>query len=364
MHSTGGLLVSVTDFGWGSIGKLRLILDELPGLDLLMDSASNTAALAAQVLGGRHRFTHALGVRAGAALVINDPVSADRIARSGTPVVYVDSLPYLWTTASEVPAAVVTYCAQRPPEGALSPSSPVLRRAGVRWVEAIVPPPRHRPGGAGVVVSVGGLHSHLAGGACDAYLRAVVMPLVEELAGAGRRVSAVCGNLPHWARTELAAMLPGTGHVGPCSAYEFESVLLRADALFTSPGSTTILQAASLRLPTVLLPPQNLSQILNAEIFGTSGDSVVTWPRLVIDRSLVEELRPDGEDAVLGYVYRQITERSHHPDVQSILKQRWQALAACAGVLPDGLSPHLQKLGPGGARQVADIIRQTMIETA
>lgn len=364
MHSTGALLVSTTDFGWGSIGKLRLILDELDGRDILMDDASNTAELAVQIIGGRHRFVHSPGARAAAALVINDPASADRIARSGTPVVYVDSLPYLWTTDSEVPVAATMYCAQRSPAGALPPTSPLRRLAGVRWVEPIVPPPRRRRGGAGVVVSVGGLHSHLVGGASDAYLRAVVIPLVDALICAGRQVAAVCGNLPVWARTELAAILPGSVRVGPFSAYEFEASLLQADALFTSPGSTTILQAASVSLPTVLLPPQNLSQILNAEIFGVPGGSVIAWPRSVINRALVDELRPAGEDAVLGYVYRQIVEHSGDLAVLSLavlslLMEHFRALAECTAV-PDGLSPHLRQLGHGGARQLADIVRQIL----
>ncbi|QHC23300.1 hypothetical protein [Streptomyces sp. GS7] len=269
--------MSTTDFGWGSIGKLRLILDELDGLDILMDNASNTAKLAAQVIDGRHRFAHSPGAPA-AALVINDPVAADRIARSGTPVVYVDSLPYLWTTDLEVPAAATMYCAQHSPAGALPPTSPLRQWANVHWVEPIVPPPRRRRGGAGVVLSVGGLHSHLVGGASDAYLRAVVIPLVDALICAGHQIAAVCGNLPAWAHTELAATLPGSVRVGPSSAYEFEAALLQADALFTSPGSTTILQAASVDLPTALLPPQNLSQILNAEIFGVPGGSVIAWP--------------------------------------------------------------------------------------
>ncbi|MEW2579210.1 hypothetical protein [Streptomyces syringium] len=360
MHSTGTLLVSTTDFGWGSIGKLRLILDELDGLDILMDDASNTAELAAQIIGGRHRFVHSHGAPAAAALVVNDPVSADRITRSGTPVVYVDSLPYLWTTASEVPAGAAVYCAQRSLAGALPPTSPLRQWADVRWVEPIVPPPRRRRGGAGVVVSVGGLHSHLSGGASDAYLRAVLVPLVDALISAGHRIAAVCGNLPVWARTELAAMLPGSVRVGPFSAYEFEAALLRADALFTSPGSTTILQAASVGLPTALLPPQNLSQILNTEIFGVPGGSVITWPGSVIDRTLVDELRPAGEDAVLGYVYRQISEHSGDPAVRSVLREQFRALAACTGV-PDGLSPHLRELGHGGARHVARIVRQTIL---
>ncbi|MGW0551338.1 hypothetical protein [Streptomyces altiplanensis] len=359
VFSSGPLLVSTTDFGWGSIGKLRLILDELDGVDILVDDVSNTADLAAQVVGGRHRFVHGFGVPAAAALVVNDPVSADRIARSGTPVVYVDSLPYLWTTDAEVPVAARVYCAQRRPAGVPAPTSPLRRVTDVRWVEPIVPPPQCRGGGAGAVVNVGGLHSHLAGDASDAYLRAVVIPLVGELTRAGHKVAAVCGNLPAWARTELAATLPDEVRIGALCAYDFEAALLRADALFTSPGSTTILQAASVGLPTTLLPPQNISQILNAEIFGVPGASVIAWPHSVIDRALVDELRPAGEDAVLGYVCRQITEHSGRPAVRAALTERFRALTACTAA-SDGLSPHLRELGHAGARQVARVVRQAI----
>ncbi|MFD6437633.1 hypothetical protein [Streptomyces venezuelae] len=142
--------MATTDFGWGSAGKLRLILDalagldELDGVDLLVDDASDTARVAAQVMGGRHRFVHGADVaQAAAALVINDPASADRITRSGTPMVCVDSLPNLWTTDAEVPLAPTVYCAQRSHARELPPTSPLRRRADVRWVKPIVPPPRH-----------------------------------------------------------------------------------------------------------------------------------------------------------------------------------------------------------------------------
>ncbi|MFH8573878.1 hypothetical protein [Streptomyces sp. NPDC017993] len=102
------------------------------------------------------------------ALVINHPVAADRIARTGTPVVYVDSLPYLWAIVSEVPAAVATSCARRSTASALAPASPLHGSTDVSWVEPKVPPPRRRQGGGSVVVSAGGLHSHLVGGASDA----------------------------------------------------------------------------------------------------------------------------------------------------------------------------------------------------
>ncbi|QHC23301.1 hypothetical protein [Streptomyces sp. GS7] len=80
----------------------------------------------------------------------------------------------------------------------------------------------------------------------------------------------------------------------------------------------------------------------------------------MIDRALVDELRPAGEDAVLGYIYRQITEHSGDLAVRSVLMERFRALATCTAA-PDGLSPRLRELGHGGARQVARIVRQTIL---
>ena len=43
VRSPGRVLVSPTDFGWGSIGKLWLILDKLHDRDVVMNEVSNTA---------------------------------------------------------------------------------------------------------------------------------------------------------------------------------------------------------------------------------------------------------------------------------------------------------------------------------
>lgn len=357
MQASPALLVSVTNFGWGSIGKLRLVLDELTGVDVVLDRESRTAALADRVIGARHSYVDPDDARPVAALVVNDPAAADRIAATGVPVVYVDSLPYLWATTGEVPKFASVYCAQRFP-GSLPTTSP-LHGVDVRWVEPIAPQPRKRRGGDGLVVNVGGLHSHLVGGAADAYLRAVVLPLAEVLAAGSHPVAAVCGNIPIRAREELEAILPGV-LVGPRTAYEFQSLLQRADALLTSPGSTTIFQAAALRLPCVLLPPQNLSQVLNTEYYGVPGTGVVPWPASVLDRDVVEELRPEGEDVTLEYVYRGIVQRAHSDAVRAELVDRFKS-AVDSPVPPDGLSPRVAELGVGGARQVSRVVRQAVL---
>jgi hypothetical protein len=76
----------------------------------------------------------------------------------------------------------------------------------------------------------------------------------------------------------------------------------------TSPGSTTILQAISIRLPTLLLPPQNLSQILNVQLFSLPGAPTMNWPASVMSTETIEQLRPQGEDAVLTYIYQSISD--------------------------------------------------------
>ena len=74
VRSPGRVLVSPTDFGWGSIGKLWLILDKLHDRDVVMNEVSNTAELVSQVLGGRRRLDVEPGAPgATVALVINDP---------------------------------------------------------------------------------------------------------------------------------------------------------------------------------------------------------------------------------------------------------------------------------------------------
>lgn len=300
------LLVAVCDFGWGSIGKLRLILDEL---DDACPLVYGPAAWADQV----HDLlapVHTLKTFAGAsppqvALVINDPVAADDIAALGSRVIYVDSLPYLWVRPEEVPARVAVYCAQRSPIRALARGNPLAVRDDIRWVAPIVPQQRKATRGDGIVVNVGGLHSHLSSGAAEAYVDLVVVPLVRMLRAAGHRVSAVCGNLPPDSVERLQEML-GDAVVGRQTAYRFESLLERADVLMTSPGSTTLLQAAALDVPTILLPPQNLSQILHGDIYASDDTVVTRWPDSVVDLEEVRRLGTFGEDAALGYIYAAI----------------------------------------------------------
>lgn len=356
------LLAAVCDFGWGSLGKFRLILDRLPDTEIVLFGEAGINDLAAEMLGHRFRFAQRPPQSADAALVINDPVLANRIGELGVPVIYVDSLPYLWASASEIPERrnVAYYCAQKFPIDRMAVSPPLQDWPDIRWIDPIVPPRARRDGGKGVVISVGGLHSHLVGGAVDAYLDLVVLPLVAQLAEQGRGVAGVCGNLPTKVCEAVRKMLPACPVVGRQSPYDFEALLRGADLLVASPGSTTILQAMTMRLPTLLLPPQNLSQMMNARLFSASGAPLLDWPQDVLSRQKVEDLQPHGEEAVLGYIYDSICRAAGSAAARARIADQ---IRGCLLALPQHGNLDfavLEALGTNGAAQVAQLIRQVM----
>lgn len=352
------LLVAACDFGWGSLGKLRLVLDELPGLTVAPDPGSEFSPTVRSLLGGSHRFSDCRREDAALGLVINDPRAADELAHGGLPVIYVDSLPYLWTLPEEVPRSVAAYCAQRSP-ASLPAGSPLADRHDIIWVDPLAPRARGLRGGSGIVINVGGLHSHLTGDSTDAYVRLAVIPLARLLAGSAHPVAAVCGNLPDWSVRELRAILPDESRIGPLAPAEFERLLRRADTLITSPGSTTVLQAAALGLRISLLPPQNLSQILNVERYCAPSVPRCDWPAEVIDRARVDALRPSGEDAVLEYIYGRIAGAATDGVTDAVMTDCFAAAIdelAIGGEAPEPV----RALGFNGASQVARVVRQAL----
>jgi hydroxymethylcytosylglucuronate/cytosylglucuronate synthase len=355
------LLAAICDFGWGSLGKFRLIIDELDACSVLLYGSADINHIATALLGSRHSFGHGSPERADVAIVINDPAAANQIGALGVPVIYVDSLPYLWANDEEVPhrESVAYYCAQKFPADRLPVSSPLKNRR-VHWIDPIVPASAHRSGGHGIVINLGGLHSHLVGDTVDAYLRLILYPLIAELKASGREISGVCGNLPADVCRRVESLLPGCSAIGPQTPYDFEALLKNADLLITSPGSTTILQAISLKLPSLLLPPQNLSQILNAQIYSWPGAPIMRWPASVMTMEAVAGLRPQGEDAALGYIYQSISDAARSTESAADVLATIRSTLCTAP--PQGvLDPSISGLGQKGAAQVAQLVKQALL---
>jgi hydroxymethylcytosylglucuronate/cytosylglucuronate synthase len=360
------LLAAIRHFGWGGLGKLRLILDQLPQAEVALYGEGRITGLTEELLGPRHTFKRYPPRQAGAAVVINDSPAANDIAALGVPVIYVDSLPYTRQTDTEIPVLenLACYCAQKYPVERAPLVNPSLQRwPAINWIDPIVPVRRSRRGGRGIVVNLGGLHTYDVGGidtdvverSVAAYLTLVLFPLAELLRASGRNVSAVCGNLSSDECHRLRTLLPECGAIGPQTPYEFESTLADADFLITSPGNTTILHAMSIGLPTLLLPPQNFSQVLHGRIYARPGVSIMQWPAGVVDPAKVDRLRPQGLSAVLRYIHPSIAKaaasRQLRDEVRTIVREGVEA-APAGGVLDQDVS----RLGFAGATQVARLI--------
>ncbi|MGH3941041.1 MAG: nucleoside 2-deoxyribosyltransferase [Pseudonocardiaceae bacterium] len=367
------LLVGVGEFGWGSAGKLRLVLDRLPELDpIVIGSELGHELLVRHAAAYRDtpRTTDDAvrlldDLRADAALVVGEPVLAERLVAAGCPVVFLDSLPFLWTENDPVAINVDTYCAQR---CVPTPAWDVLCRAKrLVWVDSVVPSdgvgrpdPMASQAHGGVVINVGGLHSPFSGTTGDSYLRTLLPPVLRAVRDHGLSVDAVCGNIDAdqagWLRTQT-----GDGvHIGVLSPSEFEAALRSARLLITSPGSTTLLQANQCATPIIILPPQNLSQVVNAEWFGQDRSrAAVTWPDSVLAAEEFKLVRDQSEEVAVNYLYIAVSRAEGDPAVADELYRRAVRVLAERDSLPTR-RPHLDRLGSQGAEQVAHEVRRLL----
>ncbi len=362
------LLAATRHVGWGGVGKLRLILEKLPQANVTLHGDAHAVAITKEFLGPRYSFDTRTS-KFDVALVINDPPAVTGIADLGAPTVFVDSLSYVRKTDSEFPSLdrLAYYCAQRYPIELLPVASPLLNRNNVRWIDAIVPVPQKRRGGGGIVVNLGGLYAYNLAGitddlvneAVDAYLELVLFPLVKLLQGLNRKISAICGNINEQGCRRLRAVLPDSVAVGPQSGDAFERILANADLLISAPGSTTLLQAMSIDLPTILLPSQNRSQILNARLYSKPGSDLMEWPDRVINDTEFERIRLQGVRAVYQYFYRAIIDAAASKELSEEVANIIHT-AVLSAPIEGILDPGLHALGIAGADQVAQLIKQVV----
>lgn len=364
------ILVSGVDFGWGSAGKLSSILEALCARAAATVIGLGTA-LGRPVLGDRAvtewRYTDSADrtavqalvkeTKPDLALVVLDPALADALQDAGCPVVYVDSLPFLWTEHDPVPTGVSLYCAQRTLP---LPPAAVGVLAGVRhlsWVPPIVPGAartageRARQSAAGTttaatvratagtvrddglaVVNVGGLHSPFTGADDPSYLRLAVPPALDALAAIGVRRAVVTGNVdpgtlpPAPAGMTVEARALGHG--------DFIELVAGAGHVLSSPGLTTILELAAMGRGAVLLPPQNLSQVLNGDLVAARCQDTlrVPWPAHMMSRAEITGWHREGEDHAVTQIRTRIAAAA------ATAAGRARVAAALAAPLAQGLA--------------------------
>ncbi|MBO1419480.1 hydroxymethylcytosylglucuronate/cytosylglucuronate synthase [Streptomyces sp. FH025] len=388
--------VAGVEFGWGSSGKLSAVLSALRARGgrrlrfIGLATGLGRPVLAGQPVerwfdlpdahlpGTRLPDTRRLpelarivqAQRVQAALVVLDGGLAKALRACGVPVVFVDSLPFLWTDGDrpELPLDTEVYCAQRcvelPPEGA-----GVLADApNLRWVDAVIAEPgtprstTPAPAPRRALVSLGGLRApQLADWA--SYPQIVLPAALEALTAAGVDEVHIAGNLPAWLAAQLvdSCAHPAVTTVGALPHEDFLHRLADCDVLLTSPGLTTLLEAGRLAVPTLCLPPQNLSQIFNGRFHSQAlaTDARVTWPKEVFAEDEALALRADGEGKALDLIYGGIARAAdldRRRTTAAVRQGITEKLGRLTGSPGTDWTALTTAVGTAGAAQVADAL--------
>ncbi len=378
------LAIAGDGFGWGSVGLLAALMHviRLRHKDLTfvgLDTDIGRPVLGRQAVEkwihtstlddhGLARVLEQQGVRA--AVVVLNALLASRLESIGCPVVYVDTMPFLWTEHEFIPRNATRYCAQLC-SALPRPCWPVLRGIeALRWVGGIVgPTPRiasaRVPGKA--VLTVGGLQSPVSTtGSVSAYLQLVLNPVLRAFRDRGFHHVVVAGNLEvHQLPIDVEAAHGLTLTGGRMERDEFVRELSSADMIATSPGLTTMLEISAMGQRAIILPPQNLSQMMFASEVANLVDSriVLSWPSIVMDQNVIVRERERGEEAAIQAIYNHITAASAAwPKGLPQLVDDSIAALAYASALEITLAPLGAAFGNGGAGDVVDVLDEVLRE--
>jgi hydroxymethylcytosylglucuronate/cytosylglucuronate synthase len=301
------------------------------------------------------------------ALVVLDPHLALLIDELGIPVVYVDSLPFLWTDADAIPSAIALYCAQL---CMFLPAASWRQLRSVKnlvWTQGIVPqiPPRPQdePRMGQFMVNFGGLSSPHGEGMT--YARALLRPLMGAIGKTDcRRLLVTSSNAgvivlkTVWNEVRGLVDMKVEPEFVTLSQKEFLRETGCSELLVTSPGLTTLLETAVLEIPMVLLPPQNLSQYLNSRMhqMASPDGEIVSWPATELSFESLETFLDEGEEVVVRQIYRRIGELEGKPEVSDSIEATFRSCLDRARRCKTGRGTILDLIGRGGSAQVIELL--------
>ena len=232
------------------------------------------------------------------AIDVLDPDMAIFLKKVGIKVIYVDSLPFMWTKADLIPYNVDYYCAQKYPEYKMNP---VLKRVKkFVWINPITLGKIKQQNKSGIVINFGGLHSPYGEG--REYFEIVMKALLQVLS---KKDIIITGgsNVVKLANTLFPKLLSIT-----YSHEEFLNKVSNAELFITSPGLTTIYETCGMDIKTIILPPQNLSQFYNIEIAEKTcrNVKVLRWNSSNLSMKQIKTFKDKPEEETVKYIYEQI----------------------------------------------------------
>lgn len=232
------------------------------------------------------------------AVDVLDPDLAIFLKKVGVKVIYVDSLPFMWTKADLIPYNVDYYCAQKYPEYKMNP---VLKQVkNFVWINPITRGKIKEQNKNGIVINFGGLHSPFGEG--EEYFEIVMKTLLPMLS---KKDIIITGgsNVIKLAKKLFPEITSVT-----YSHEEFLTKVSNAELFITSPGLTTIYETCGMDIKTIIIPPQNLSQFYNIEIAERicKNVKVLRWNDSNLSMKQIKTFKDKTEEETVKYIYEQI----------------------------------------------------------
>lgn len=236
------------------------------------------------------------------AIDVLDPEMAIFLKRIGIKVIYVDSLPFMWTSADIIPYNVDYYCAQKFPNYSINSVLKPIKN--LIWVNPITLNNVQKQRNSKIVVNFGGLHSPFGEG--KEYFEVImktILPNIENkdiIITGGENVVNLTKKL-----------FPNIS----CCTYaheDFLEIVSGAELFITSPGLTTIYETCGMDIKTIVMPPQNLSQFYNISIAEKICKNVKTinWNCNELTLEHLKSFKNIPEEETVKYIYEQISNLS------------------------------------------------------
>ena len=264
------------------------------------------------------------------ALVVLKNKMARLLLKLGVKVIYVDSLPFMWSledaNSGKVPYDVNCYCAQKTIELSTQSNNIFNNVKNLVWVDPIVNQNIYNLKNAKknyILINIGGLHSPSTDG--NDYVDVVIKSIVE-----------LFENEKIIITTSLKSSLSLKKKFEKYSNVKVKTLEQRAffecinnSKLFiTSPGLTTILESRNIINKVVFLPPQNISQFYNVEygkkIFEFYKE--ISWNKSNLTLKGLKEFLDRDEHGVIDIINNNIKALNNNKDIEEFKKSLQRVL--------------------------------------
>lgn len=249
------------------------------------------------------------------ALVVLDGELATLYKKLGLIVLYVDSLPFMWqesdVVSGDVPLNVDYYCAQK---NFSKKNSSVLEKAyNLINVDPILPifennnkdHPKYD-----VVINLGGMSINNV--VESDYIDIIIPTLINAIDTnkLSKKILITCGfeaaNYVKKILNELSFNLDIT--IDTIEHNKYLYIISKSNLLITTAGLTTIMETCNYKIPTIILPPSNLSQYYNQDIAKKIlyKYHIIEWPYEDLKYSYIKTILDYGEEKIVKIIQNNI----------------------------------------------------------